>query len=162
MIKAILAVDDKGGVSKKGSMPWPHNQKDLNWFKKNTINQVVIMGRTTWDDLKEKKPLPSRINALVTSQESKKFPGADIYIKGDLEEGIKNIKETYPKLTYWIIGGPNLVNQLFCLINEFYLTKIYGDFNCDTFLDLTKINNEMKISQRIECDKSCHFEIWKK
>ena len=94
MIKAILAVDDKGGVSKKRSMPWPHNQKDLNWFKKNTINQVVIMGRTTWDDLKEKKPLSSRINVLVTSQESKKFPGADIYIKGDLEECIKNIKES--------------------------------------------------------------------
>ena len=36
MIKAILACDDLGGVSKAGTMPWPKNSKDLKWFKKNT------------------------------------------------------------------------------------------------------------------------------
>ena len=34
MIKAIMAVDDKGGISKGKSMPWPKNSKDLQWFKK--------------------------------------------------------------------------------------------------------------------------------
>ena len=34
MIKAIMAVDDKGGISKDNSMPWPKNSNDLNWFKK--------------------------------------------------------------------------------------------------------------------------------
>ena len=50
MIKAIMATDDKGGVSKGKSMPWPKNSNDLQWFKKNTLNQVVIMGRLTWED----------------------------------------------------------------------------------------------------------------
>ena len=45
MIKAIMAVDDDGGVSKRGSMPWPKNSNDLKWFKKYTLNNVVIMGR---------------------------------------------------------------------------------------------------------------------
>ena len=36
MLKAIMAVDDEGGVSKSGKMPWPKNSKDLKWFKKNT------------------------------------------------------------------------------------------------------------------------------
>ena len=34
MFKAIMAVDDKGGISKDGSMPWPKNSSDLKWFKK--------------------------------------------------------------------------------------------------------------------------------
>ena len=37
MIKAIMAVDDNGGISKGSSMPWPKNSNDLNWFK-NTEN----------------------------------------------------------------------------------------------------------------------------
>ena len=45
-----MAADDKGGVSKNGSMPWPKNSSDLQWFKKHTLNNVVIMGRLTWID----------------------------------------------------------------------------------------------------------------
>ena len=43
MIKAIMAVDEKGGISKGQSMPWPKNSIDLKWFKENTINNVVVM-----------------------------------------------------------------------------------------------------------------------
>ena len=35
MIKAIMAVDDDGGVSKRGSMPWPKNSNDLRNGLKN-------------------------------------------------------------------------------------------------------------------------------
>ena len=42
MIKAILACDNGGGVSKGGTIPWPKNTKDLSWFKKNTTNNVVV------------------------------------------------------------------------------------------------------------------------
>ena len=40
MIKAIMAIDDLGGISKDGTMPWPKNSSDLQWFKKNTINTI--------------------------------------------------------------------------------------------------------------------------
>ena len=43
MIKAIMAVDEKGGISKGQSMPWPKNSIDLKWFKENTINNIVVM-----------------------------------------------------------------------------------------------------------------------
>ena len=47
MIKAIMAVDEKGGISKGQSMPWPKNSIDLKWFKENTLNNVVVMGSKT-------------------------------------------------------------------------------------------------------------------
>ena len=50
MIKAIMAVDEKGGISKGHSMPWPKNSIDLKLFKENTINNVVVMGRKTCED----------------------------------------------------------------------------------------------------------------
>ena len=162
MIKAILAIDNHGGVSKNGSMPWPHNKKDMQWFKKNTENQIVIMGKTTWIDPKMPTPLTNRINVLITNHNPEKYPGADVYIKGDILNHVKKIELDYPNKTKWIIGGPNTVSQVFSLIGEFYLTRIYGNFSCDTFLDLNMINNEMKIKEKIDVDDNCHFEIWKR
>ena len=162
MIKAILAVDDNGGVSKNGSMPWPHNSKDLEWFKKNTDNNIVIMGRITWIDPKMPTPLPDRINVLITSQSPEIYPGADIYINSNLTESIKKIDSKYVNKICWIIGGPNIINQLFPIIEEFYLTRIYGNYHCDTFLDLSIIEKEMKLKSQVNTDNTCHFEIWNK
>ena len=162
MLKAIMAVDDHGGVSKSGTMPWPKNSRDLKWFKQNTTNSLVIMGRLTWIDPMMPKPLKNRINILITNKSPLLYPGADKYISGDITSKIKEIVKEYNSLTKWVIGGPNVVNQLFNLIEEFYLTRIYGNYNCDTKIDIKNIENRMNLYQKIENDNTCHFEIWKK
>ena len=162
MIRAIMAVDDSGGVSKNGSMPWPKNQIDLKWFKNHTLNNVVIMGKLTWLDPFMPTPLKNRINILITNQNKKEFPGANEYISGDLITNIKIILKKYENKDKYIIGGPKILDQLFEIIDEFYLTRIYGNFNCDKFINIEKINNSMKLINKINNDHSCHFEIWKK
>lgn len=162
MIKAILAIDERGGVSKNGSMPWPRNAKDMSWFKSNTKDHIVIMGRNTWVDPNMRAPLPKRINVLATNKEPGKYKEADFCIKGDLIEAVKNFNIEYPNKIKWIIGGPKIVNQLFNLIEEFYITRIYGNFSCDTHLDINRIESEMKIIKNIKGDSTCHFEIWSK
>ena len=139
MLKAILAIDDDGGVSRSGSMPWLKNSSDLKWFKKNTLNQVVIMGSLTWIDPKIPTPLLDRINVLVTSKSPSLFPGAHNYISGNLNTQVTKIISEYDKLDKWVIGGPNIVDQLFDIIDTFYLTRIYGNFSCDKRLNLQKI-----------------------
>ncbi len=71
-----MAADDLGGISKNGSMPWPKNSLDLQWFKKNTMNTIVIMGRLTWIDPFIPSPLKGRVNVLVTNQDKEKYLGA--------------------------------------------------------------------------------------
>ena len=162
MIKAIMAVDEYGGVSKRGSMPWPKNSNDLKWFKKYTLNNVVIMGRLTWTDPHMPSPLKNRINVLITHQNKNKYPGADEYISGNLITKIKSINKKYKERDLYIIGGPKILNQLFELVEEFYLTRIYGMFECDKKIDIKKIEDVMTLEKKIFLDKTCHFEIWKK
>ena len=113
MIRAIMAADDKGGVSKNGSMPWPKNSSDLQWFKKHTLNNVVIMGRLTWIDPFLPTPLKNRINVLATNQSHNTYLGVDEFISGDLMANVKDLSENYKEKDIYIIGGPKILDQLF-------------------------------------------------
>ena len=162
MIKAIMATDDHGGVSRGSSMPWPKNSNDLQWFKKNTLSQVVIMGSKTWEDPFMPTPLKNRTNILITTKNKSYYPGADKYISGNIVKEIINLEKFYINKDIFIIGGPEIINQCFELFKEFYLTRIYGNFNCEKFIDLNQLEKKMQLSKKINSDETCHFEIWKK
>ena len=135
MIKAIFACDESGGVSKGGTIPWPKNPKDLGWFQKNTTNNVVVMGSKTWEDPLMPWPLPKRKNVLITTRRED-YAGADQYLSGDLNKKITNLSKENVGAITWIIGGPNIINQTIDIVEEFYLSRISGDYNCDTFLPI--------------------------
>ena len=162
MIKGIMAVDEKGGISKGKSMPWPKNLIDLKWFKKNTTNNIVIMGRKTWEDPFIPTPLKSRINILVSKKENSLFPGADYYFSENIKKNVIDIQRKYQDRDIFIIGGSEIINLTIDLIQEFYLTRIYGNYNCEKFLNISLIESNMKMIKKIDGDQSCHFEIWKR
>ena len=160
MIRAILACDDTGGVSKDGTLPWPHNSTDLKWFKDNTAGHVVVMGSTTWQDPHMPRPLSKRTNVLVTSRPTD-YNGANRYISGDLNKSVQRIAEEFPSLITWVIGGPNIIEQTLGIIDEFYLSRIPGEYDCDTFLPLGKIATLFELDWD-EKHPEVTFQIWKK
>ena len=162
MIKAIMAVDEKGGISRGQSMPWPKNSIDLKWFKENTINNVVVMGRKTWEDPFMPTPLKSRINVLITSRDKELIEGADYYFSGNINDQIQNLQSEYKDMDIFIIGGSEIINTTISIVQEFYLTRIYGNFNCEKFINLDAIEKNMILKEKIKCDETCHFEIWQK
>jgi len=160
LIRAILACDDTGGVSKDGTLPWPHNSTDLKWFKDNTAGHVVVMGSTTWQDPHMPRPLSKRTNVLVTSRPTD-YNGANRYISGDLNKSVQHIAEEFPSLITWVIGGPNIIEQTLGIIDEFYLSRIPGEYDCDTFLPLGKIATLFELDWE-EKHPEVTFQIWKK
>ena len=115
MIKAIMAVDDKGGISKGSSMPWPNNSKDLQWFKKNTLNLVVVKGSKTWEDPFMPTPLNNRENVLITTKDNSHYPGANKYLQGNIVNKILDLEKEYLEKDIFIIGGPDIIVQTFDL-----------------------------------------------
>jgi len=146
-MKLIIATDPNGGIGYENKLPWTHIQGDLPRFKQLTEGQVVIMGRNTWDSL-PKKPLPGRINLVVTSRPFK-------------HEGVY----CFDKITdcndwYWIIGGAKLINSCWPYINEIHLTRTHDHYTCDTFIDLLYIeNNYVKTHSEVLTDHT--YEIWR-
>lgn len=134
MIKAIMAVDEEWGVGKNGTLPWPANKEDLLQFKNKTTGHIVIMGSRTWDDPCFPAPLKNRVNVVVTSDPSR-FQDGSTLTTNDPIKTIKELEERLPEKDIWIIGGPNLINQLWDLIEEFHLTVVSGKYGCDKYLE---------------------------
>lgn len=132
MINAIVAVERSQGIGYNGSMPWPHLTQDLRWFKSKTADQIVIMGRKTWNSIGA-KPLPNRINIVLTK--NLECLGADHQCV-DSELALDISQSKYPDKEIFIIGGSAVYQQYLDIIGRFYVTEIDADYECDTFFDL--------------------------
>jgi dihydrofolate reductase len=128
MINAIFAVDFNGGMGFNGSLPWPHNAEDLQYFKTLTTGHVVVMGRKTWDDPKMPKPLPNRTVYVATHRPvTYAMP-----FSGDVKEKLLEIEKTHTDKQIFVIGGPDLIEAAKPILDRIYLTHIKGSYKVDT------------------------------
>lgn len=143
MIYAIFAVDEKGGMGNQGSIPWPMNKEDMMWFKQTTQNQIVVMGRKSWESPDMPKPLPGRINIVFSNSEIER---TDInQIRGDVCLGLNFYEKRYPNKEIYVIGGANLLMQAKPVITKAYITKIPGEYICDTFINVEEFLEGFKL-----------------
>jgi dihydrofolate reductase len=148
-MQLIVATDPTGGIGYKNKLPWSNIQGDLPRFKSLTTGKTIVMGRNTWESL-PKKPLPNRLNLVVTKSNLDSFENT-IQIR-DIEELNK-----YDDL--YLIGGSSLIQSLFDRVNKVYLTVTFAKYLCDTHIDLVKLNKEFSLDyQEVNSDHT--FEIW--
>ena len=70
MVSLIVAKSKNNVIGNKGRIPW-YIPNDLKRFKELTTNNVVIMGRKTFESLpKEYRPLPNRVNIILSNDKS--------------------------------------------------------------------------------------------
>lgn len=144
MISALFAIDDTNGMGFQGKMPWPRIKEDMIWFKNITQNNVVVMGKKTWESGDMPAPLPGRTNVLVTNN----FINNEdiIQIRGDICVGLRKLQHDYARLKeIYVIGGPNLLLQTLPIIDRIYLTRIPGEYVNDTFIDIDSYLSEFTL-----------------
>ena len=128
MINAIFAVDFNGGMGLNGSLPWPHNSEDLQYFKTLTTGHVVVCGRRTWDDPKMPKPLPNRTVYVATHRPvSYAMP-----FSGDIKAKLLAIEQEHSDKTVFVIGGAELLQEALPVLDRIYVTHIRGAYRADT------------------------------
>lgn len=149
-IKAIFAHDSNGNIGLGDGLPWPKNKEDMQWFKKNTTNQVVVMGSSTWKSLGN-KPLPDRINIVVTRNGVDGTPD-DIYY-GDMGKVLQMLQYEYPGKDIWVIGGNDILEQSIDYCQFLYITFIPGIYKADVKLSLEFTNKILEKFEEVSHEK---------
>lgn len=132
-LNCIVAFDSNYGISKNGKIPWYINE-DLKHFKNITLNHVVVMGRKTFDSLPDSfKPLPNRINMVITNNDNlincNKYNDTqfdNLYnTKDKINTFIKNGHHVF------VIGGSDIYNYFQDSYDNMFITHIDKNFECD-------------------------------
>jgi len=124
----IFARAANGVIGNKNALPW-HLPEDMAHFKRTTLGCPVIMGRKTWDSLPARfRPLPGRLNVVVTRQRDWHAEGA--LRAASLSEACALCP---PDSDAWVIGGAQLYAQALPLASSAVITEIDAHVEGDAF-----------------------------
>ncbi len=141
-MKLLFAVDENWNIGYENDLLIKISE-DLKRFRKMTTNNIIIMGRRTFESLPESKPLPNRTNIIVTRD--KDYKVEDAIVVNSIEELYETLDRINPhgKLSNYMIGGGNIVKQLIDSATQAYITKIYKKFEkADTsMINLDKLDD---------------------
>lgn len=161
----IVACDElNGGIGYDGKIPW-RIPEDTKIFRKLTENNIIVMGRLTWDSLPI-KPLPKRKNIIITSHpelynnklnenlsEVETYDSIESYMKKN-----EDSQEDNQTKEIFIIGGQQLYTEALKhpMCNKIYLSLIKNieEYKFDRYFPLEEIskNNFIETEQTIYKD----------
>lgn len=170
-IKMIIATDCNFGIGKDNKLPWDCPE-DLRYFKEKTKLSAVVMGKSTWESLPMfPSGLPSRENYVLSSCIKEQVVyDTDNEILESLEfhSSPKNILLALEDNSYyghigniWIIGGASTYSELLPYVEEIHHTTIDGDYDCDTFFDMSFLKDWKLVGGKNLSDKA-EVNIWRK
>ena len=111
-----------------GGLPWPHNRQDLQWFKKVTAGDPLLMGRKTLDSLPG--ILPGRHHYVVSCTPNvSDNPNVTYVLPHHIPQLINKLNaDGVPRL--YIVGGRQIL-ETYDFLFDMLLLRTF-DFNVDT------------------------------
>tara|TARA_Y100000588_G_scaffold170332_1_gene184123 strand:- start:1185 stop:1688 length:504 start_codon:yes stop_codon:yes gene_type:complete len=160
-IKMIIATDCNFGIGKDNKLPW-NCPEDLQYFKESTLNGCVVMGRKTYESLPFENGLPRRKNIVLSRTTVKSYMSQDVVWFSDK----RNILELYHTLVLpfedvWIVGGASVYSELLPHVEEIHHTIIDGEYDCDTFFDMSFLEDWV-LHESFSLSDKATLNIWRR
>jgi dihydrofolate reductase len=161
----VAALAKNNVIGKDGDMPWRKDPQmknfrsaDMKHFKELTTGYSVIMGRVTYGSIPKKfRPLPGRLNVVLTSQDL--YQDEDVVVAHSLEEALASLKdetkrpEGYDYTKIFPIGGSRIYQETLNLADKLELTYLDHEYEGDTFfpeINQSKWEIENKVDHKDE------------
>ena len=130
----VVAADLDWGIGKDNALPWPKLRADLRHFKRITSTasegrkNAIVMGRKTWQSKEvDGRPLPNRINVVVSRSEL--VVPAGVIVARTLDEAL-----SVPDVeSIFVVGGAGVFVEAIERpdLRYVYLTRVESHFECD-------------------------------
>ena len=121
----VVAMSQNRVIGRDNALPW-RLPADLAYFKRVTLGHPVVMGRRTWESIG--KPLPGRLNIVVSRQSGYGAPGCVVVDSLDAAWAAAGTAEEVS-----IIGGTTLFEETLPIADTIHLTEVLADVEGDTY-----------------------------
>ena len=151
-IVLIAAVDINLAIGKEGKIPWDIKE-DLKFFRQNTENTAIVMGRATYDSIG--RPLPNRKNIVMT----RSIQGRDGVVEvSSSQEAIIEARSYSEKVN--IIGGEYIYKEFLPLATKLLITEIELEVDsADAFFPKWDSNIWKEISRQKSSENGINFSF---
>ena len=139
MISIIVALSENNVVGRENKLPW-RLSADLKRLKSLTMGHHIIMGRKTWESLG--KPLPGRINVVISSDKNFYAPGA--VLVNSLKQAIYISIDDEEK---FIFGGGLVFKEALPFVDKIYMTRVHKIVAGDVFFPAINMDEWKEISK---------------
>lgn len=128
-VTLIAAVARNRVIGRSNRLPW-RLPEDLRRFKALTLGRPVVMGRKTFESIRDAigGPLPGRRNIVVTRNADYTAPGC--VIVGSLEAALAAARDGDE---VFVIGGEQLYREALPIADRLQFTEIDADFEGDAW-----------------------------
>ena len=148
----IAAIDKNLAIGKDGKIPW-EIKEDLKFFRENTEDTAIIMGRATYDSIG--RPLPNRRNIVMTRTFKEREGIIEVNSSKDALEQAKSYSE---KIN--IIGGEYIYKEFLPLATKLLITEIDIEvISPDAFFPEWDINQWKEISRKQSSENGLNFSF---
>jgi dihydrofolate reductase len=130
-LSIIVAMANNHAIGKDNQLLW-HLPEDLKYFKRMTMGKPMIMGRKTFESIG--KPLPGRLNIVVTRQQDWKFDGVKVVHSIDAAKKLAEAQAYIDGVEeIMLIGGAELYKTSLDHADKLYVTRVDADIEGDAF-----------------------------
>uniref|UniRef100_A0A7N2MZ09 Bifunctional dihydrofolate reductase-thymidylate synthase n=1 Tax=Quercus lobata TaxID=97700 RepID=A0A7N2MZ09_QUELO len=145
--QVVVAATRDMGIGKDGKLPW-NLPSDLKFFEEITVKtsdpgkkNAVLMGRKTWESIPvEKRPLPGRLNVVLTRSGSFDIATAEnVLICGSVASALELLAAAPYCLSIekvFVIGGGEILRETINApgCDAIHISEIETSIECDRFM----------------------------
>ncbi|MCR5654278.1 MAG: dihydrofolate reductase [Lachnospiraceae bacterium] len=148
-MKLIVAVDKNWAIGNKNKLlvSIPNDMKN---FRRLTTGNVIVMGRKTLESFPQGKPLPNRVNIVLSGQ--KDYTCKDAVVVHSVDELKEKLAEY--SCDVYVVGGGRVYKELLPLCDEAIVTKVDESYEADTYFPNLDEMDEWEIAEESE-EQTC-------
>ena len=149
----IVAVD-KNWVIGKDNKLLVSIPDDMKFFRETTTGKVVVMGRKTLESFPNSKPLPNRVNIVLTRDKAYDAKGAVVvHSKEELDNELKK----YNTEDIFIIGGESIYRLMLDECDRAFVTYVDYGYDADTYFPNLDEASNWKLAE--ESEEQTYYDI---
>lgn len=145
-IKFIVAYSQNRVIGKNNQLPW-HLPDDLRHFKRLSLNQIILMGRKTYESIG--RALPDRTMVVLTRNRN---------FTSTYARAIHSVAEIFQFANdVFVIGGAEIYQSLLPYADSIYATEVQTTLEGDAFFPVLASEEWQEISREPHLQDNKHL-----